>query len=79
MMAAARARRGLAFFTFMDETLKEELEQIHQLLVIEGVTVGKRFCTLLVRFISPELLAKYVNVEIMFCFGVFLQGNCLNF
>lgn len=53
MMAAARARRGLAFFTFMDETLKEELGQIYQLLVTEGVTVGKRFCTLLVRFISP--------------------------
>ncbi|XP_075885818.1 poly(ADP-ribose) glycohydrolase-like isoform X2 [Nelusetta ayraudi] len=43
MMAAARARRGLAFFTFMDETLKEDLEKIYQLLVTEGVTVGKLF------------------------------------
>lgn len=45
MMAAARARRGLAFFTFMDENLKEELEKIYKLLVTEEVTVGEGFCT----------------------------------
>lgn len=52
MMAAARARRGLAFFTFMDETLKEDLEKIYQLLVTEGVTVGETF---LHTFRTPEL------------------------
>ncbi|XP_041666658.1 poly(ADP-ribose) glycohydrolase [Cheilinus undulatus] len=43
MMVAARARRGLAFFTFEDEVLKQELTQIHHLLVKEGTTVGKLF------------------------------------
>lgn len=74
MMAAARARRGLAFFTFMDDKLKEELEKIYKLLVREEVTVGEMFCTFSRSFNSPELfdtcqiskLSKYV-----------LQANCL--
>ncbi|KAM8744088.1 poly(ADP-ribose) glycohydrolase [Acanthopagrus schlegelii] len=43
LMAAAKARRGLAFFTFGDYLLKHDLEQIHHLLVKEGTTVGKLF------------------------------------
>ncbi|XP_036974287.1 poly(ADP-ribose) glycohydrolase isoform X2 [Acanthopagrus latus] len=43
LMAAAKARRGLAFFTFGDYLLKRDLEQIHHLLVKEGTTVGKLF------------------------------------
>lgn len=55
MMAAARARRGLAFFTFMDKNLKDELEIIHKLLVTKGITVGERSCTFLEIFIPQEL------------------------
>ncbi|XP_065821430.1 poly(ADP-ribose) glycohydrolase isoform X1 [Labrus bergylta] len=40
LMAAARARRGLAFFTFHDDKLKRDLTQIHNLLVKERTTVG---------------------------------------
>ncbi|XP_074546453.1 poly(ADP-ribose) glycohydrolase [Halichoeres trimaculatus] len=43
LMAAAKAKRGLAFFTFNDETLKEELEQLHHLLVKERTTVAALF------------------------------------
>ncbi|KAM4528572.1 poly(ADP-ribose) glycohydrolase [Odontesthes bonariensis] len=43
LMAAAKARRGLAYFTFEDEGLKKDLEQIYHLLVTEGVTVGKLY------------------------------------
>ncbi|XP_054468436.1 poly(ADP-ribose) glycohydrolase [Anoplopoma fimbria] len=43
LMAAAMARRGLAFFTFKDEKLKEGLQRTHHLLVTEGVTVDKLF------------------------------------
>ncbi|XP_022625279.1 poly(ADP-ribose) glycohydrolase-like [Seriola dumerili] len=43
LMAAARARRGLAFFTFGDEKLKHGLEQIYHLLVTEGITVEKLY------------------------------------
>ncbi|XP_029371475.1 poly(ADP-ribose) glycohydrolase [Echeneis naucrates] len=51
LMAAAKAKRGLAFFTFGDEDLQQDLERIHHLLVSEGVTVEKlyrlleKFCT----------------------------------
>lgn len=55
MMAAARAGRGLAFFTFMDENLKEEMETIHQLLLTERVTVGEMFYSYLACFNSPQL------------------------
>ena len=41
LMAAAKAKRGLAFFTFEDEMLKLGLQQTHHLLVIEGTTVGE--------------------------------------
>lgn len=40
-MAAAKARRGLAFFTFGDEQLKRDLEHIYCLLHTEGITVGE--------------------------------------
>ncbi|XP_032367035.1 poly(ADP-ribose) glycohydrolase [Etheostoma spectabile] len=43
LMAAAKAKRGLAFFTFEDETLKQRLQQTHRLLVTRGTTVGKLF------------------------------------
>ncbi|XP_072228491.1 poly(ADP-ribose) glycohydrolase [Leuresthes tenuis] len=43
LMAAAKADRGLAYFTFKDEGLKTDLEQIYHLLVTEGVTVGKLY------------------------------------
>lgn len=41
LMAAAKTRRGLAFFTFGDEHLEQSLQQIHHLLVTEEVTVGE--------------------------------------
>ncbi|XP_037340199.2 poly(ADP-ribose) glycohydrolase [Pungitius pungitius] len=43
LMAAAAARRGLAFFTFGDEELELGLRRTHHLLVEEGVTVEKLF------------------------------------
>ncbi|XP_017287764.1 poly(ADP-ribose) glycohydrolase [Kryptolebias marmoratus] len=43
LMAAAKAKRGLAFFTFGDEELKRGLEQIYHLLVTEKTTVGKLY------------------------------------
>ncbi|XP_059213330.1 poly(ADP-ribose) glycohydrolase [Centropristis striata] len=46
LMAAAKAKRGLAFFTFDDELLKQGLEQTHHLLVTEGTTVEKLFAVL---------------------------------
>lgn len=45
MMAAAKAKRGLAFFTFTDERLKRDLEQIYHLLLTERTTVGERLST----------------------------------
>ena len=41
LMAAAKADKGLAYFTFKDEGLKIDLEQIYHLLATEGVTVGE--------------------------------------
>ncbi|XP_041826578.1 poly(ADP-ribose) glycohydrolase [Melanotaenia boesemani] len=43
LMAAAKASRGLAFFTFRDEELKKGLQQIYHLLVKEGTTVDKLY------------------------------------
>lgn len=40
-MAAARARRGLAFFTFSDEVLEHGLKQTYSLLRKKGTTVGE--------------------------------------
>lgn len=40
LMAAAKARRGLAFFTFKDETLEHGLKQAYRLLRMKGTTVG---------------------------------------
>lgn len=41
MMAAAKARRGLAFFTFQDEKLERALRQSYRLLRMKGTTVGE--------------------------------------
>lgn len=41
LMAAARAKRGMAFFTFGDDLLKRDLERIHHLLLKEATTVGE--------------------------------------
>lgn len=41
LMAAAKARRGLAFFTFKDESLEYGLQQSYRLLRTEGTTVGE--------------------------------------
>ncbi|KAK1884617.1 Poly(ADP-ribose) glycohydrolase [Dissostichus eleginoides] len=43
LMAAAQAKRGLAFFTFEDESLKQGLQQTHHLLVTERTTVEKLY------------------------------------
>lgn len=43
LMAAAKARRGLAFFTFQDEDLKRGLERTYHQLVSDGATVGRVF------------------------------------
>ncbi|XP_068562478.1 poly(ADP-ribose) glycohydrolase [Cebidichthys violaceus] len=43
LMAAARAKRGLAFFTFKDEDLKLGLQRTHHLLVTEKTTVGNLY------------------------------------
>ncbi|KAM9338628.1 poly(ADP-ribose) glycohydrolase isoform 2-T2 [Symphorus nematophorus] len=43
LMAAAKAKRGLAFFTFGDHRLRDDLEQIYPLLVKERITVDKLF------------------------------------
>nr|XP_020443068.1 poly(ADP-ribose) glycohydrolase-like isoform X2 [Monopterus albus] len=43
LMAAAKARRGLAFFTFRDRVLEQGLQDIYRLLVTEGITVDKLY------------------------------------
>ncbi|KAI3362469.1 hypothetical protein L3Q82_012755 [Scortum barcoo] len=43
LMAAAMAKRGLAFFTFGDEALRRGLQQTHHLLVTQEITVGKLY------------------------------------
>ncbi|XP_030598520.1 poly(ADP-ribose) glycohydrolase [Archocentrus centrarchus] len=53
LMAAAKAKRGLAFFTFMDKHLEQNLEQIYHLMVTEKVTVEK-LCKLLEDFCSQH-------------------------
>lgn len=40
-MAAARAGRGLAFFTFGDDELEQGLKQTYSLLREKGTTVGE--------------------------------------
>uniref|UniRef100_UPI0037E990F8 poly(ADP-ribose) glycohydrolase n=1 Tax=Semicossyphus pulcher TaxID=241346 RepID=UPI0037E990F8 len=63
LMAAARARRGLAFFTFEDEKLKQELQQIHHLLVKEGTKVGK-LLGLLEDFCAVQQASSGSHVEL---------------
>ncbi|XP_044030996.1 poly(ADP-ribose) glycohydrolase isoform X2 [Siniperca chuatsi] len=43
LMAAAKAKRGLAFFSFKDEKLKQDLQQTYHLLVTEQTTVDKLY------------------------------------
>ncbi|XP_060944898.1 poly(ADP-ribose) glycohydrolase [Limanda limanda] len=43
LMAAAKAKTGLAFFTFGDEELANGLKQIYHLMVTEGITVEKLY------------------------------------
>uniref|UniRef100_A0A3B5MG94 poly(ADP-ribose) glycohydrolase n=1 Tax=Xiphophorus couchianus TaxID=32473 RepID=A0A3B5MG94_9TELE len=43
LMAAAKARRGLAFFTFGDHDLCRRLQQTYHLLVTQKMTVGETF------------------------------------
>ncbi|XP_074473537.1 poly(ADP-ribose) glycohydrolase isoform X2 [Sebastes fasciatus] len=43
LMAAANAKRGLAFFTFDDEQLQQSLQRTYNLLVLEGTTVDKLY------------------------------------
>ncbi|KAM4532027.1 poly(ADP-ribose) glycohydrolase [Fundulus diaphanus] len=43
LMAAAKARRGLAFFTFGDEDLRRDLQHIYHLLVTQNMTVGQLY------------------------------------
>ncbi|XP_029940493.1 poly(ADP-ribose) glycohydrolase-like [Salarias fasciatus] len=43
LMAAAKAGRGLAFFTFQDKLLERQLQGMHHLLVTSGITVGKLY------------------------------------
>lgn len=41
LMAAAKAKRGLAFFTFSDKELERGLKQTYSLLRTKGTTVGE--------------------------------------
>lgn len=47
LMAAAKAKRGLAFFTFSDKELEQGLEQTYSLLRTKGTTVGEWESTVL--------------------------------
>eukprot|EP00063_Salmo_salar_P068183 XP_014043018.1 PREDICTED: poly(ADP-ribose) glycohydrolase-like [Salmo salar] len=52
LMAAARAKRGVAFFTFNNLSLERELKNMHHLLVTLRTTVGELY----------ELLVDYCAV-----------------
>ncbi|XP_029565883.1 poly(ADP-ribose) glycohydrolase-like isoform X1 [Salmo trutta] len=52
LMAAARAKRGVAFFTFNNLSLERELQNMHHLLVTHRTTVGELY----------ELLVHYCAV-----------------
>lgn len=43
LMAAAKAKRGMALFTFGDKKLEEDLQQTYSVLVQKEVTVGKLY------------------------------------
>ncbi|XP_024155068.1 poly(ADP-ribose) glycohydrolase isoform X2 [Oryzias melastigma] len=66
LMAAAKAGRGLAFFTFKDHQLAKELLDVYQLLVSRGFTVGElyelleNFCTA-VRRHKDESLFDFIR------------------
>ncbi|XP_055729872.1 poly(ADP-ribose) glycohydrolase isoform X2 [Salvelinus fontinalis] len=43
LMAAAKAKRGVAFFTFKNSSLERELQNMHHLLVTHRTTVGELY------------------------------------
>lgn len=53
-MAAGEVGRDLAYFTFGDVQLKDELAATHAFLVENEVTIGKKtcFCSLVKEYIS---------------------------
>ncbi|XP_028318023.1 poly(ADP-ribose) glycohydrolase [Gouania willdenowi] len=61
LMAAAKAGRGLAFFTFDDRRLTTELQQVYSLLVEDSITVGKLY-NLLKDFCSNVDKGLYVDL-----------------
>ncbi|XP_071321510.1 poly(ADP-ribose) glycohydrolase isoform X5 [Trachinotus anak] len=63
LMAAAKARRGLAFFTFGDEKLKQGLEQIYHLLVTEGTTVDTLY-GLLEDYCAVQAVSRDSHVDL---------------
>ncbi|XP_018549739.2 poly(ADP-ribose) glycohydrolase [Lates calcarifer] len=63
LMAAAKAKRGLAFFTFDDENLKHSLQQMYHLLVTEEITVGKLY-GLLEEYCDAQCRPSASNVDL---------------
>ncbi|XP_034752003.1 poly(ADP-ribose) glycohydrolase [Etheostoma cragini] len=63
LMAAAKAKRGLAFFTFDDEKLKQGLQQTYRLLVTRGTTVGQLY-GLLEDFCAVQQAASGFHVDL---------------
>ncbi|XP_063336297.1 poly(ADP-ribose) glycohydrolase [Pelmatolapia mariae] len=61
LMAAAKAKRGLAFFTFGDEYLKQRLQHIYDLMFAEGITVGTLY-KLLCDFSSAKHCDSHVDL-----------------
>ncbi|XP_005739157.1 poly(ADP-ribose) glycohydrolase [Pundamilia nyererei] len=61
LMAAAKAKRGLAFFTFGDENLKQHLQRIYELMFAEGITVGTLY-KLLRDFSSAKHCDSHVDL-----------------
>ncbi|XP_039904702.1 poly(ADP-ribose) glycohydrolase [Simochromis diagramma] len=61
LMAAAKAKRGLAFFTFGDENLKQRLQHIYDLMFAEGITVGTLY-KLLRDFSSAKHCDSHVDL-----------------
>lgn len=70
LMAAATARRGLAFFTFEDDDLRRDLQKVYHLLVKQKMTVGQLYeyledyCTLPKSGASHEDLFEFLEKNI---------------
>lgn len=69
LMAAANAKRGLAFFTFDDEQLQQSLQRTYNLLVTEGTTVGETL-----QDINTRLLVSFKKFLKLFSFTDKLYG-----